>query len=343
MSSLAHFSGVNADFSQWDHKFTEFVINMTDIRPWGVAASVFDGAKLNAIVPEDAQIDAFPREPVFNNNAAELYRMEMKDFRDYNKCVLSLRGLLIDAMPTEAREEICHRPDSQTMTVRHIYNFLVDKYGTLTTTDVDAEMEKLHAEHPEGTDINEIIAEHKRIHDVFVAANLPRLDYDKLRAFRLATANLSAFDRVWANFFDDFPKLSEQKFDTLVKRCRDAKNNGLTKPARPNPYAAPATQVPIPSCLPAQQLPQKSQQNSKSNGSRQNGRSSHFSNSGHSGTYNRPKPAEYAHCPCYCFIHGYGNHPSNECNTLKGMDEKFQQATAENHMGGSTKIAQRRA
>jgi hypothetical protein len=345
MSRLPKFDGKRASFLAFHKRVVSHAISGTIVRSYGLAASVLSEKDFMKKFPAVAitgeyaeQVPSIP-DPPSAKTATDVYKVRMEEYRSYNSDLMAFRRDLLDALPEAAIQQLSNSDHFGTMTVKEILDFMVLEYGTVTFADAHGELVKLHAAYPEDADVDDIIVEHQRIHGVLAATCIPRHDFDKVLALQVATANMGSLARVWAKFFEDFPRLHDQKFDTLVKRCREAKHNATSPPAAGNPFAAAATSPPF--CLPAQQQQNQNQNQKRNVSGAREGRPKKSENGSTPGSVPLPRPADYAHCSHYCHRHGFGYHDGSSCRS--DLTDEQRRATAINTMGGSMKIAERRA
>ena len=263
-----------------------------------------------------------PVEPV-GNNAIEWKRFERNIFlrQTEQSACRNFRHALLSALDSKTLNDIGTPLQRVDMTIQRIYNRVNELYGNVIGSELEVESQKLAVPLEALADFDHLLETHIAIHALADESRVPASDFDKLKFLKAAIQHHEGFklpielfeattdhhngSRTWTAFKDAMVKAHcNMKVATKSKKGQ-ANNVTGSKHSREEEEddEDPATKKPTggtTSAFSAEAFAKEL--------------FCHLENQTHGGA----KPVTpKLQAPHYCWSHGYGNHPSKDCEKQK--------------------------
>jgi len=238
--------------------------------------------------------------PSVAQTAAHKYLREQ--FNDQQGALKTAKTKILASLNDEALGHITEPiHGTRRRTIRQILDILRTQYGTLTAVDLTTQKQLLLVPFPPATPIRAYIQRHRAVHDVCAAAGQPMPASDMVGHLRKGVKHVPTFASAVQHFVTMYPLVAQQTFELLATLLGQAEDNGEPEPTTGSVgYSAAVTEASEAFSL-ASVTQLITEAVSKAMREQQKD------------TRSKPKTTTTA-ARHYCWTHGPGGHPSEDCN-----------------------------
>ena len=245
-----------------------------------------------------------------------LYREDSELYRRYLGYVASLRAVLLESLGPEIQISL-RDPQHNIiiLSIPQIMEVMRATYGTAAAADIEALLARL-SEPIQGGDHDSFVSFTIGFRQTVAAldrAGQPLSQYLQCRRLQEATASQSNIARAVAFYFETNPLLADQSLaDLITFVLRQLQNTSVSSMGYANTAISPFFPTPSPPPVHEAYMAATTDRRQRKRQGRGHG-ASPPSGPRHS-TGHDPQPSQPRQ---YCYHHGFGGHPSSNCNFMR--------------------------